>query len=920
MAEPTEGAAGSVPSDARMQMTHATPVVTGVTGGHLSKAHADVAAAAAAAAAARHLSKQKHSENESARRARLRDKFLELAALIDEDAAHYPHGGESGDEGHSGGTRRAPASADSRLQTLSSAIWIIKAHRERIDKLESKVQQLQMQTQQAMAQASAANAAAAAATAVSPHAVAGAALLPNHLHHLQQPHPSHLVGQGRLSMETLPTSHLHLPSSLSPLPQHSPLSVGHGVAAHARKRSSSGAQVWNMSEHAAALHMPHPGSPAVMDSALMHPTMLRESSAHTEGSHASVASNSSSASKRRRTYGGEGDAPMMHSPLSSSASSPHNRSGAHTPLQHHQPHASMLVSTAGATATSPRSAPVFPSLSSYPLLGLQASFFLGLDGALLDVSVPLLHLLGYARPGSSDVEEQAARKALLSQSLFTLLHPSELKATLAMMKTCLMQQQHGAAAAAGAASPQHSQDGADVPRGVEDTSKLFLRGAFAGLSPLPPPMMSPSSALSPSHSRSPSGSASAGVLPLRMLLFHVLHPTTRALSMLLGVVLPLPPADATAAAPGSSAASPTSPTFKTAPAGFPHGVAACLLEVARECSEMLETEQQRYLVAALYGTPKSKLNLSAGGGSSGSAASSAAPSAVSTPQGTVRSIMSPTSAYAHQQQIAAYYRGVMGQNVFHAPLQQPQNLRLSSSGAHHLEVPHAPASASVYHSAHARPTSPLSPVHMVHSRTEPDVHMLHQQQQQHMQQQRLQQQQQQQSHPLSASPASSAASSASTISASAAASSSRMYDSMSMIASGMAALSPHGATTAADAGGADSDELPPLFTSPPLAHVSSMQSSGGVSSGIGGGGGSDVGDSLFGDEEHGGDARSNLLPPFTPALIGTFSGISQSGGTPAAAALPLTPLTPGLFGNGAGGGQRNNLGLGREDEDSRMDG
>lgn len=143
-----------------------------------------------------------------------------------------------------------------------------------------------------------------------------------------------------------------------------------------------------------------------------------------------------------------------------------------------------------------------------------------------------------------------AREQVVQQSFFSLLHPSDTMGTLHSIQTLLR--------IGGATSST------DEYTGVEDGRRLFLRGGGAY-------------------------TANGSSVPLRLVMFVVSDRSgSGRLHMLLAVVVPWdsPP---------------------TAPNGFPHGSAACIDTIAAQCGHWLEDHQQKYLVTVLYGVPRTRL-------------------------------------------------------------------------------------------------------------------------------------------------------------------------------------------------------------------------------------------------------------------------------------------------------------------------
>ena len=232
----------------------------------------------------------------------------------------------------------------------------------------------------------------------------------------------------------------------------------------------------------------------------------------------------------------------------------------------------------------------FVPLANLPLLAAQPCFLCTLDGVVLDCTHSFLSLLGY--PVSGDPSHDKA--AVVSQSLFSLVHPADVKNCLATVKNCLWT---GAQAQANAPG---SVCAANILSGIEDVVKNFLR---------------PLGAPAPLGSRRSSGASTAGspmVLssagsstPLRMVLFAVANRSAgpaAPLNMLFGIVAPL--ADPSLGPAGLAGITPH---------GFPHGSKACQAEIARECHDMLDVDQQGYLVAVMYGVPAQKLGGSGSG-------------------------------------------------------------------------------------------------------------------------------------------------------------------------------------------------------------------------------------------------------------------------------------------------------------------
>lgn len=259
-----------------------------------------------------------------------------------------------------------------------------------------------------------------------------------------------------------------------------------------------------------------------------------------------------------------------------------------------------------------------------------------------------------------------------------------------------------------------------------------------------------------------------------------------------------------------------------------------------------------------------------------------------------------------------------------SPLHQ---LRLTSSSSgsgayhpidlhsmHHAGAGGHPSSSSSASPPPLLPQAGLAHSQMVHSRTEPDVHMLHMQ---HHQQHQHHHHQHQYAHTPNhahahahshahahGSGGAAIVSSSSSVHALHSSSSSNRAP-PPLLPGHASASKPSDAEPEVEAVDADEDLLPPLFASPALAHVASSQSQslshgmasggGSDSSGTGGGGGGMMASSLFGDPEPptdddgGEDAQANLLPPFTPGLVNLLSGTSQSGGIVGNQAV-LTPL------------------------------
>ena len=631
-----------------------------------SAAAAASGASTAAAAASARLHKQRHSENESARRARLKDKFLALAALLGQQEAHHSDhdsdtptattaaaaaNGKSAKGGGGGGG--GGGESGSRLQTLAMAIEKLHANKETIDKLEARCASLQAQ----LAAATRNNAAATNHAGAATPAAGSSSILLQQQQLQQQAMRQHEIDRLMASNASLQaqlmasssggssggagsggviggsgpglSSHLDSDYLMSLVGQqqqrHVPgqqhLAMGPAAAAvggsHAIKRSASSARLgvmgmgMNVVPEQLYAHQPSSSAPPVSAAAAERGLAqisldrgLSSLSHHSVHSHASSAASASSflaatgnmsinmPHKRRRTT--EDDGGMSSS---GSASPPASST-------------STLV-TAASLGVAP--------LSSYPLLNAQPCVLLTPSAEVIDCTNSFVRLLS---DGNDNGDEGARKQSLLSQSLFTLLAPSELKSTLALIKhlwTTGAQAQAAELARAGVNDTAQSNE-ADTLMGIEDAVKNFLLLDSR-----------------PSSSARGAPAPMARVLSVRLVLLAVMDRASHSPHVLLGLALPVQP---------------EGPAKSLVPAGFPHGVKACLAEMARECGELLGDEQQRYLVAALYGTPKSRLDPASAAASNSAAAAAAAGSSLRTSMShhNLHSMASAAAAMASQQQ------------------------------------------------------------------------------------------------------------------------------------------------------------------------------------------------------------------------------------------------------------------------------
>lgn len=661
-----------------------------------SSAAAAGASTAAAAASAR-LHKQRHSENESARRARLKDKFLALAALLGQQEAHHSdhdsdtptattaaaaaaNGKSAGAKSGGGG---GGGESGSRLQTLAMAIEKLHANKETIDKLEARCSSLQAQ----LAAATRNNAAAAASShAAAPAAPSSILLQQQHLQqqvmrqqeidrlmasnaslqaqlmasngggnggviggsgpglspHLDSDYLMSLVGQQQQQR--------HVPGQQQQQQQHVSMAGTSSVASHPHtiKRSGSAARLGVMGMGGMSLvpdqlyaHQPSSSAPPVsaaaaerglaqisLDRGLSSRTDMSQHSAHSHASSAASASSFLAATsamsinmphKRRRTTESDGG-------MSSGSASPPTSS------------LSTLVAASAGLGVAP--------LSSYPLLNAQPCVLLTPSAEVIDCTSSFVRLLSDGNDGGDEV---ARKQSLLSHSLFTLLAPSELKSTLALIKrlwTTGAQAQAAELARAGVNDTVQSNE-ADTLMGIEDAVKNFL------------PLDS-----RPSSMRGAAAPV-ARVLSVRLVLLAVMDRVSHSPHVLLGLALPVQPE-------GSGAPK------SFVPAGFPHGVKACLAEMARECGELLGDEQQRYLVAALYGTPKSRLDPASAAAASNSAAAAAGSG--------LRTSMSHHNLHSMASAAVSVAAGsAAAMDALHPRLQQPYSAhsRTASSQTHY---------------------------------------------------------------------------------------------------------------------------------------------------------------------------------------------------------------------------------------------
>ena len=203
----------------------------------------------------------------------------------------------------------------------------------------------------------------------------------------------------------------------------------------------------------------------------------------------------------------------------------------------------------------------FGLLASYPLLSAHPCVLLTLDGVMVDCTQSFHALLGESGNVHSD------KAAVASQSLHPW--PADGNNTMDTVNNCLWtdaQAQPGAA--------PHN-----LLSGIQDGVMNFIRTLGT-----PQPALCQSSGVMSFPIVCSAGSST----PMRFVLFSVTNRHSHALRMLFGIVAPL-----------QIDPSPSSHLPSIGPSGFDSKAGQA--EIARECGELLDSDQQGYLGAMLSG-------------------------------------------------------------------------------------------------------------------------------------------------------------------------------------------------------------------------------------------------------------------------------------------------------------------------------